>query len=711
MQTEFGLLDGLADTSTAKIEWDTGQPKLTKKGKPTVDGKNALIKKEVHRVQILDPATGTGTFLAEVIKQIAPKIKGVAPGMWSGYIESDLMPRIHGFEILMASYAMCHLKLDMVLTDLGYTPSPNPPRQSIYLTNSLEEGEPPQHELPFSRWLATEVKGANTVKRDMPIMCVIGNPPYNPSSNNTSQWILDQLTPYKRGLGERKVNLDDDYIKFLRLAESFIENNDHGIVAMVTNNSFLDGTSHRLMRKHLSETFDSIFIVNLHGDIRNESTGGESDENVFDITQGVAISVMVRNQGNSEAVGKLKYYEFIGSRAKKYERLEAENVTNLEFEEWLPTGPGYLFKPQTSENIAVYEKGFSVKDFFILYSSGMQTKRDKLSVGMEKDQLNLATKDFRELGIDDLRAKYSLPKDGRDWTVASAKDDIERADGRIIPFLYKPFDIRYTYYSGRTKGFVAYPRREVMQHVVGRENFALITNRQNVRDYFSFACVTQIACNHGTFYLGNRGQDYCFPLYLYPEEDYLQDTKRQINFDQRLYARLRKLAEHRDHGTPDEVAIFDYIYGVLHCRAYRETYADLLKADFPRIPWPASADEFWHVSTRGETLRKLHLMEPTAVGAASYPFEGDGDNVVGTIGKNTYRDGKVWINKNQYFADVPQLAWNFYMGGYQPAQKWLKDRKDRALKFDDVRHYQRIIKVLAETDRVMSEIDMTLEPV
>ncbi len=257
LKTEFGLADGLADTSRIAIDWDTGQndPKT---------GKPATIKREVHRVQILDPATGTGTFLAEVVKLVAERVKGIAPGQWSNYVERDLIPRIHGFELLMASYAMCHMKLDMILTGLGYKPSGNPPRLGVYLTNSLEEGERVEQTLPFmglQRAIAEESKLASDIKRQTPIMCVIGNPPYSISSQNKGEWITEILKDYKRGLGEKKLNLDDDYIKFIRMGQHLIQKNRKGVLAFITNNSFLDGITHRQMRKELLGAFDKVFVL------------------------------------------------------------------------------------------------------------------------------------------------------------------------------------------------------------------------------------------------------------------------------------------------------------------------------------------------------------------------------------------------------------------------------------------------------------------
>lgn len=352
LQTEFGLADGLADTSKVKIEWDTGQRKLTKKGKPTADGENAIIEKEVHRVQVLDPATGTGTFLAEVIKQIAAKVKGVAPGMWSGYIENDLLRRIHGFELLMASYAMCHLKLDMVLTELGYTPSSAPPRQSVYLTNSLEEGDPPKYELPFARWLANEVKRANTIKRDMPIMCVIGNPPYLGEGGASEGWIGTLMDDYKKEpggkerLNERNTKwLNDVYVKFIRMSSQLIEKNGEGVLGFITNHGYLDNPTFRGMRWHLLQTFDKIWVLDLHGSSkkREKAPDGSKDVNVFDIMQGVSIIIAVKRREGGDGLAEVMLGDLWGDRAAKYKTLSECGLADGLFERHDVMPPRYPF--------------------------------------------------------------------------------------------------------------------------------------------------------------------------------------------------------------------------------------------------------------------------------------------------------------------------------------------------------------------------------
>lgn len=720
LQTEFGLADGLADTSKVKIEWDTGQPKLTKKGKPTADGENAIIEKEVHRVQVLDPATGTGTFLAEVIKQIAPTVKGVAPGMWSGYIENDLMKRIHGFELLMASYAMCHLKLDMVLTELGYKPSNNPPRQSVYLTNSLEEGDPPQYELPFARWLANEVKQANTIKRDMPIMCVIGNPPYLGEGGASKGWIGTLMDDYKKEPGgkerlkERNTKwLNDLYVKFIRMSSQLIEKNGEGVLGFITNHGYLDNPTFRGMRWHLLETFDKIWVLDLHGSSkkREKAPDGSKDENVFDIMQGVSIIIAVKRREGGDGLAEVMLGDLWGDRAAKYKTLSECGLADGLFERHDVMPPRYPFVQRDWSGFERYQDGFSINEFMPVNGNGIVTKRDKLNIHHAPEGVRQVADDFLKLDEHVVRSKYNLPKDVRDWRYSWAKQDVEK-EAPNVPVQaigYRLFDRRYIFYSGRARGLVGWPVAQVMCHYIRGRNIGLLTAKAHRDTNFAHAFITDKPTEAIHFSATTGSNAMNFPLYLYPEGG-LHDAERQINFNPKLYARLQEMVEHPDHGIPDEVAVFDYIYGVLHCPAYRDNYAEYLKTDFPRIPWPSSSDEFWRVSSQGAALRKLHLMEPAAVGAAPYPFEGDGDNVVATISKDTYRDGNVWINKTQYFAGVPQVAWNLYIGGYQPAQKWLKDRKGRALTFDDVKHYQRIIGVLAETDRIMNEIDMALDP-
>ncbi|EKE67287.1 adenine-specific DNA methyltransferase [Oceanibaculum indicum P24] len=704
LQTEFGLPDGLADTSKVTIDWDTGQ--TDKKGKPIA------IRKEVHRVQILDPATGTGTFLAEVIKQIAPKVKGVAPGMWSQYIETDLIPRLHGFELLMASYAMCHMKLDMILTELGYKPSGTPPRLSVYLTNSLEEGEPANMTLPFTQWLSREAKGANTIKRDMPIMCVIGNPPYSGISQNMGDWISDLIDNYKyingKHFGERKHWLNDDYVKFIRLSEKLIEKNGEGILGFITNHGYLTNPTFRGMRHHLLKTFDGIRIINLHGNAAYEllSQSGQVDRNVFDIRVGVCI-IIAWKKTNSKDFSNVSYADVIGPREFKNSVLQDSKFQNFTPITITPKSEYYFFRDFDHTKVEAYYHGNSLEDIFIKYSSGSISAKDRINYSFSKEEAQEKIVFLINSSDSDIRKKFGLnSKDARDWTVPTAKLDANKHFGKtaLTQNLYRPFDTRWTLYTGQSRGLYASPQSDIASHIRGANAPALIATKVNRgRSAGYVLCTSSVFDFHIFDTIGDSSS--AFPLYLYPNEQEL-DQSRRVNFDRKFFARMQKLAKHAERGTPDEVEVFDYIYGALHCPAYRETYAEFLKIDFPRIPWPTSPDEFWDVSAKGSVLRKLHLMDLVAIGPTPYLFPIPGN---GVVDKPRFEEGKVWINDTQYFDNAPEASWGFYIGGYQPAQKWLKDRKGRSLSFEDVKHYQRILKILSETDRIMKTINMTLD--
>lgn len=706
LQTEFGLPDGLADTSKVTIDWDTGQTDNK--------GKAVTIKKDVHRVQILDPATGTGTFLAEVIKQIAPKVQGIAPGMWSQYIEDDLIPRLHGFELLMASYAMCHMKLDMILTELGYQPTKEPPRLSVYLTNSLEEGEPANQTLPFTQWLSREAKGANTIKRDMPIMCVIGNPPYSGHSSNKGDWIERLMADYKRSPELKKPAqakwLSDDYVKFIRFSEHLIEKNGEGVLGFITNHSYLDNPTFCDMRAHLMEVFDKIYILDLHGSTkRHERTpDGRPDINVFDIQQGVAIIVGVKKtqeRAKDYCVEVLRG-DLWGARNEKYQRLTEVKINQSLFVDVTPKAAPWRFCQTDWSALATYQKFPSVSEIFSPAgrpSPGGVSTQDQFAISDSKqDAISKILTLINSETEAEARDHFRLCSQSQ-WNYENAKKhlDSKAFEPDLVAVNYRPFDHKWTVYDGHV--FV-HRRERLNSHMVERENLCLVTCRQSAVNSWEHVFVGSIMIDD--CYLSNRSKErtYGFPLYLYPDEQDLDQTRR-VNFDPKLYKRLQGLAKHPEHATPDEVQVFDYIYGVLHCPAYRETYAEFLKIDFPRIPWPSTPEAFWDISAKGSTLRKLHLMDVATIGPTPYPFDGQGDNMVD---KPEYREGRVWINKDQYFADVPEVSWGFYIGGYQPAQKWLKDRKGRALSFDDVKHYQRIIKILSETDRIMQTITMDL---
>ncbi len=670
---------------------------------------------EPYKGKIYDPCCGTGTFLAEVIKTIAPRIKDFAPSLWSSYIERDLIPRVHGFELLMASYAMCHLKLEMILRELGYRPTSSAPRQSVYLTNSLEEGAPPNYELPFMNWLADEAKLANTIKNDMPIMCVVGNPPYLGESSKASPWLEKLMEDYKKEPGgteklkeKNSKWLNDMYVKFMRMSSSLIEKNEEGILGFISNHGYLDNPTFRGMRWHLLKTFEKIWILDLHGNAKRKEAApnGVSDKNVFDIMQGVAIIIAVKKKENTNELAEVYKGDLWGSRASKYSALDQCTLSSEIFKKIDTKPPLYQFLQQDWSTYESYEKGVSLNEFMPLHGNGIVTKRDGLNIHKNADGVRKVVQDFIRLSEQDLRTKYKLKPDVRDWRYEWAKKDIEEniSNIPIQKVGYRIFDQRFMFYSGRSRGLVGWPVADVMSHYIRGDNIGLLTTKAHKDKEFAHAFVTDLPSEAIYFSATTGSNAMNFPLYVYPEGE----GERQVNFDTDLYSQLRKIAADGENNTPDELDTFDYIYGVLYCPKYRSSFDEFLKSNFPKIPWPANANEFWAVSRQGRELRKLHLLNAEVLKTSNHPFEGVGHNIIETTGKGSYSDEKVWINEGQYFSNVNERIWNFYIGGYQPLQKWLKDRKGQELTIADVKHYQRIIKAIEETLEIMGQIHITL---
>lgn len=473
------------------------------------------------------------------------------------------------------------------------------------------------------------------------------------------------------------------------------------------------------MRWHLLNTFDRIHVIDLHGNAKKKEVtpAGKPDKNVFDIQQGVAIIIAVKTGRKKKELAEVWHGDLWGSRETKYRKLTEARLGQPTTERIESMSPHFSFSPKGGESREIYEKGFQITELFVDGSMGVQTSRDALAIATTRGELVSRLKAFcnPQASDDEIRSKFfSHKKDGkylrgdsRGWSVAEArkKIDVDTNPDLVVPINYRPFDIRYTYFS---KELIDWPREKTMGQFLKGENLAILFPRQLASLPYSHALVTNSISEMCVISNRTKEQNAVFPLYLYPDEQDLDKTRR-VNFNRKLYTKLQKLADYPDHGTPDEIGVFDYIYGVLHCPAYRETFAEFLKIDFPRIPWPISPDEFWAVSRKGTELRKLHLMDPATIGQTPYPFmtvEGkEGSN---EVDKPTFKGGKVWINDTQYFDNAPEISWGFHIGGYQPAQKWLKDRKGRVLSFDDVKHYQRILKILSETDRIMKTITMTL---
>ena len=734
LKSRFHLSDGLADTSKVTVR----QTSNLYTDNRTKDHKR-YENREYHKVQILDPATGTGTFLAEVVHKIYSSMEN-QKGAWQNYVEEHLLPRLNGFEFMMAPYAVAHLKLDMVLAQTGYKAKQDK-RLRIFLTNSLEECDHDTGTL-FAQWLAQEANEANLVKRDTPVMVMMGNPPYSVSSSNKSAWIQELSEIYKKNLKERNIQpLSDDYIKFIRLGHYYVEKNGEGILAYISNNSFIDGIIHRQMRKALMETFDEIYILDLHGNYRKQETAldGSKDENVFDIMQGVSINIFIKKKQNDvqndsschsrldrespSSLARVYHYELFGKRFEKYAFLGKTSFNDIPWKELTPQAPQYFFVPKDFSVQEEYDKGFRIDELMMLNSIGVQTGRDELFVDFNKNELSKRIEYlYSNTRSDSFNDKYKI-KDSNGFNIVKRINSTALNLNNIRNINYRPFDKRNIYYDEKLikRGFI-----RIQQHLL-YNNIALNTIRVN-RDYL-FAIFATNTITDKTL-LSSKDDVNVFPLYLYPTEgeEKFGET-RKPNLDETIW---RKIDASLDSSTPFPSAssgnyaqndnshittpeqIFDYIYGVLHTPSYREKYKEFLKIDFPRIPYPENKEQFERIVSIGNKLRKLHLMEEIPPQTTSFDIEGD--NVVtdvkyekeipGQAGNDNC--GKVYINKTQYFANVPELAWNFYIGGYQPAQKWLKDRKNRTLTYDDISHYRKIIAILIETHKLMQKLDEKL---
>ena len=685
LQKEFGLADGLADYSMIERDRAIEQSR----DKRTTDGMKHEMHR-YHRVQILDPATGTGTFLAEVVNQIYDRYRD-NQGIWQEYVEKHLLPRLNGFEILMASYAVAHIKLDMLLDETGYQHNSDK-RLHVYLTNSLEESNNEPRTL-FAQWLSNEATEANIIKREYPVMVMIGNPPYRGESQNKGEWIMKLMESYKKEpggklpLNERNPKwLNDDYVKFIRLAQDYIEKNGEGVIGFINPHGYLDNPTFRGMRWNLLKTFDKIYTIDLHGNSKKKETcpDGSKDENVFDIMQGVSINLFVKTgKKGKDELGKVYHKDLYGLRQQKYDFLDGVTLENVGYEEMKPKAPMYFFVPKDFGLEGEYNSGINVVDLFSSTNVGVVTANDKVLINQERNSLCINVKDCY---------------------------NIEISDSCINGITYRPFDNQYIYYDTK---LVERSREKIMSHMRKEDNIALLIGRQGQvcgNNRWNLVYLAKGIVDFNVFY---RGGGNVFPLYLYKEN--MGKEERIVNFNKEEYDKIAKglnyLPCYDDDMLMDPTGeyngvlypqdLFDYIYAVLHSPSYRERYKEFLKIDFPRIPYPTDWEKFRDLAEMGEELRQLHLMQdlPNKTGV-SFP-------VGGTMQIDCYRwaDNRVYINAEQYFEGVPESAWNFFIGGYQPAQKWLKDRKGLTLSFEDVKHYQHIIYVLQQTERIMQEID------
>ena len=671
-------------------------------------------------VTLLDPAAGTMTFVARAAQQaVAEFEEKYGSGGRADFIRRHVLKNFYALELMMAPYAVGHLKMSFFLEELGHRLGDDE-RVPFYLTNTLDMAELEQSRLPGLSALAEESRLAGVVKKQTPILLILGNPPYSYDSSNKGDWIRGLIEDYKRvdgePLGEKNPKgLQDDYVKFLRFAQWKIEQAGRGVVGVITNHGYLNNLTFRGMRRSLMQTFEDIYILDLHGNSLKLETSpdGSPDQNVFDIRLGVAIAFFVK-RGDQHTEAAIHHAECYGTRENKYTYLDAHDLGNTDWQEINPASPFYLFVPHDAAFEAKYREFMAVPEIFPLNSVGIVTARDRLTIRWSADEAWDTVRAFSGMEPELARQSYALGSDTQEWKVTLAQKDLRDSGPtrkNVVPILYRPFDIRHTYYTDQSRGFISRPRSEVMRHMLAGENLALHVCRQIVSETWQHCFVTNGVTESCCVSNKTRERGYAHPLYLYPTADHddlfahHEASERQPNLNPKLVATLAEA-----HGrVPSPEDIFHYTYAILHAPAYREQYAEFLRIDFPHIPFTSDSALFAELVELGGRLVALHLLTSPELDPPTCRFEGDGDAQVARTKAKGFRydsDGqRQYINQTQYFGPVPSEVYDSRIGGYQVCDKWLKDRKDRRLELDDIRTYCRLVTALGLTLDIQQAID------
>ncbi len=690
-------------------------------------------------IKILDPAAGTSTFLAAAAQLAMEQYaETYGEGAKLDFAHHYLMNNLYGFEELMASYAVGHLKMSFILEKIGVKLKEGE-RFNFYLTNTLEMEDIEQSNLPGMSTLSTESRLAAAIKKKTPITVVLGNPPYAGHSLNNSEtfvtkttayrkakmtkvktWIGEQIENYKmvngKPLAEKNIKwLQDDYVKFIRFAQTRIDENGEGVIGFITNHAYLDNPTFRGMRRSLLNSFDEIYILDLHGNAlkKEKCPDGSADENVFDIRQGVAIALFIKKK-NGGGECRVYHADAWGRRQDKYDLLWNNDISTLQWEPVSPWWEFYLLTPARigKADRSLYQRFYKVTDIFPVHSVGIVTARDRLTIKEDANSVYLTVSRFCAWDEEQVRIYFGLGEDTRDWRVKLAQKDIAASGEdrqKVVPILYRPFDIRYTYYTGRSRGFHCMPRPEVMKHML-RDNIALITVRQVAEGDFShcFAADTIVESRITT---SNKGIAYIFPLFLYPAENQKdlfrrpgEPSEKQPNLQPGLFELLTAKAGFSPAPSPEQV--FYYIYAVLFSNLYREKYKENLKIDFPRIPFTSDYGLFIEMGKLGERLAALHLMKSPELNETVCRFDRAGNNqIIKVRFVEEEKEGRVYINAHQYFSPIAREVWEYKIAGYQVMAKWFKKYRGGGLGHKEVSKFIKIARSIELTIQCQEQID------
>jgi len=644
-------------------------------------------------VTLLDPAAGTLTFIVEAIRCAIGAVRAeMGNGGVTPLLRDHVLRDFHAFELMMAPYAIGHLKIGLILDELGY-PLADDERVQLYLTNALEMEDLEQSSFPGMAALSRESHAAAVIKNERTVSVILGNPPWAGESANRSEAIVKRhregnvAADGRRDDGYFRIDgeplqeknpkwLQDDYVKFLRFAQRKIDQAGEGIVAFVTNHSYLDNPTFRAMRRSLLGTFDEIYLLDLHGNAnkRERAPDGSADDNVFaGIMQGVAVAIFVKKRGLEKRVLRADLRD---SRDVKLRWLAKHDVETTGWTEIAPEGPAFLFAPRDAALEEEYRRGLPLTEIFPDYSVGIVTGRDAFVIDTDPAELRRRVDLLRDPRTSDeaLRQDRGLC-DTASWSLKTAREKARTDEHREEGFqriLYRPFDWRTIFYADY---LIERPRKKTMRHLLVGRNVGLIVPRQCKEE--PGALVTDAIIAHKT--VSAYDINSLFPLYLYPEEGRLDGSGRAGNIGRRA----RRLLEQRLGEEPSPELLLQFVYAVLYSPAYRRRYADLLRADFPRIPLPRDRGAFLELAGFGAILIDLHLLRSDRLDRPRVRFEGEG----------------------QSFDGIDAEVWEYRIGGYQVLDRWLAARAKRALRFDEIEEFRRIAAAIRETIEVQRRID------
>ncbi|MBL7127465.1 MAG: N-6 DNA methylase [Ignavibacteria bacterium] len=675
-------------------------------------------------VTLLDPAGGTLGFLAKAIETAVEEFKTkYGKGAVNTFIKEQILKNYYAFELMMAPYAIGHMKMSFLLEEFGYKMADDE-RVKYYLTNTLEMKELDESKFPGMSSLSQESHEAGKVKKDIPILVILGNPPYSGHSSNIGEWISKEIKEYYKvdgkPLGEKNPKwLQDDYVKFIRFAQWKIDQAGEGVLGFITNHSYLDNPTFRGMRQSLMNSFDEIYILDLHGNSlkKEKCPDGSKDENVFDIQQGVAIAFFIKYKNVKKK--QVFHQEIFGLWEEKYDWLNEHNIKNVKWEKLEPKSEFYLFIPQDISLLKDYQTFLKITEIFPSNSVGVVTARDSFVIDSDKKKLHRRIGQFIDYKVDTeiLKQTYKL-KDNKSWKTREQRKKLSKDkdwQNAFTQILYRPFDVKWIFYHDE---MIERTRKENMRHML-EDNVALCVGRQGSATGSDIYDIVYISENIVDLNLFRRGGELVFPLYLYQEkkekkksftkqmmvfEPAVKYQTRQPNINPELFEELKN--NFKKEVTPEE--IFYYIYAVLYSNTYRTKYAEFLKIDFPRIPFTKDYKLFIQLGKLGKNLAELHLLKSKDLDKTISKFPQSGTN---KVEKLKYEDDKVWINKEQYFSKVKEEVWKYQIGGYQVCDKWLKDRKERTLTLEEIQTYCKIVTALSKTIKLQVEIDKYFESV